>query len=195
MKNEVWKDIEGYEGLYQVSNLGNVKSLDTVINCKGAKGISYHLRKGRILKKAINTKGYYYVNLSKNSKVKNTSIHKIVAKTFINNPNNYICVNHKDGDKLNNCVENLEWCTYSHNNKEAYKQGLKKPTWKNKTNKYHPLSKIVYQYDMEGNFIKEWDNASEIKRQLGYCSENIRSCCKGKRKKAHNFIWKYKENI
>ena len=192
---EIWKDIKGYEGLYQVSNLGNVRSLDILINCKGARGIDKHIRKGRILKKVINTKGYYYINLSKKSKIKNTRVHRLVAKAFIENPNNYKIINHIDGNKLNNRVDNLEWCTFSHNNKDAYKQGLKKPTWKGKYNNLHPLSKKVCQYDLEGNFIKEWDNASDIKRQLGYCAENIRNCCKGRRKKAHNFMWKYKEKI
>lgn len=190
---EIWKDIKGYEGLYQVSNLGNVKSLDAIINCEGAKGIKCHLRKGRILKKAINNKGYYYVNLSKNSKVKNIKIHKIVANTFINNSNNYNCVNHIDGNKLNNFVENLEWCSYSHNNKEAYRLNLKKPVWKGKINKEHPLSKEVYQYDLRGNFIKKWDNANDVKRKLGICAENIRSCCNGKKKTCNNYIWKYGE--
>lgn len=192
---EIWKDIEGYEGLYQVSNLGNVKSLDCRVNFKDNSQNYKRLKKGKILKKTINTKGYYYVNLSKQSKVKNIKIHRLVANAFVSNPNNYNIVNHIDGNKLNNRFDNLEWCTFSHNNKEAYKQGLKTPTWKNKIDKLHPLSKPIYQYDLEGNFIKRWDNANQIKRNLGFVAENIRNCCNGRRKKAHNFIWKYEKNV
>lgn len=122
---EIWKDIEEYEGLYQVSNLGNVKSLDTIINCKGAKNIDTHIRKGRLLKQNKTTTGYYYVNLSKNAKAKPLIVHRLVAKAFIPNINNYPIINHIDGNKLNNNVENLEWCDYSHNIKEAYRIGLR----------------------------------------------------------------------
>lgn len=100
--------------------------MDTIINCDGAKGISKHKRYGRILKQRKNMKGYYYVNLSKNGKVKNTRVHRIVAQAFIPNHNNLLLINHIDGDKENNCVDNLEWCDYSHNIKEAYRIGLRK---------------------------------------------------------------------
>ena len=125
MNKEIWKDIPNYEGLYQISNFGKIRSLDAIINCKGAKNIDRHLRKGKILKQVINTKGYYYVNLSKKSKVQNIRVHRLVALVFLDNPNSYRCINHIDGNKLNNNVANLEWCTYSHNLKEAYRIGLR----------------------------------------------------------------------
>ena len=190
---EIWKDIENYEGLYQVSNWGNVRSLDTLINCKGAKNIDKHIRKGRILKKYIGTTGYYTVNLSKNSKIKLARVHRLVAKTFIKNPKNHYCVNHKDGNKLNNKVENLEWCDFAFNNKEAYRLNLKQNKYKGKYGKDAQFSKPVIQYSKEAKIIKIWDNAEQVARELGYCANNIRAVCRGKRKKANGFIWKYKE--
>ena len=104
---EIWKDIEGYEGLYQVSNLGIVKSLPR----------QYKNRKcnERIKSPSLAGKGYYRVSLCKNGIIKYYYIHQLVAKTFIPNPNNYKLVNHKDENKLNNCVDNLEWCDYKYN--------------------------------------------------------------------------------
>ena len=100
--NEIWKDIEGYEGLYQVSNLGRVKNI----------------KRNRLLKPlSDNTGGYLRVCLyDKNLKMSHKSVHRLVAKAFISNPNNLECVNHKDEDKTNNVVSNLEWCTTKHNN-------------------------------------------------------------------------------
>lgn len=193
MNKEIWKPIKGYEELYEVSNLGNVRSLTTIINCKGAKGIDTHIRNGKVLSKAIGTTGYYIVVLSRNSKTKQVRIHRLVAEAFLDNPNNYPCVNHIDGNKLNNNVDNLEWCTHSHNNKEAYRLGLKKSTWGGVINKDNPNSKPLLQFDLNGNFIREWESAAQVKRELGYCAENIRNCCKGRRPKANGYLWEYKK--
>ena len=109
---EVWRDIKGYEGLYQVSNLGRVKSLERYV-----KGI-YGLRKvqQKIMSIArIRTNGYMQVHLTKNGIAKKYQVHRLVAEAFIPNPNNLPIVNHKDENKINNCVWNLEWCTYSYN--------------------------------------------------------------------------------
>ena len=190
---EKWKDIDEFKGLYQVSNLGNVRSLDAIINCKGANNIDSHIRKGRLLKKYKGTTGYYYVNLSKDSKVKLSQVHILVAKAFIPNPEKYKLINHKDGNKLNNAVDNLEWCDYSHNIKEAYRIGLRKNKYKGKYGKEAQFSKPLLQFSIDGKFIKEWENASQVNRELGYCAENIRSVCKGRRKIANGYKWKYKE--
>ena len=190
---EIWKDIKGYEGLYQVSSLGNVRSLDTMINCKGAKNIDKHLRKGKVLKKYIGTSGYYTINLSKNSKIKVYRVHRLIANAFIPNINNLPLINHKDGNKLNNNINNLEWCTYAYNNKEAYRIGLKVGAEKGKYGKYSKFSKPLLQYSVNGELIKEWENAEQVKRELGYCPENIRNVCNGRRKIANGYIWKYKE--
>lgn len=104
---EIWKDIRGYEGYYQVSNFGNVRSVDRVdSHCRNLKG--------RILKLSNGT--YKSVTLSTNNVCKNHSVHRLVAEAFIPNPNNLPCINHKDEDKHNNNVNNLEWCTYGYNN-------------------------------------------------------------------------------
>lgn len=158
---EIWKDIKGYEGLYQVSNLGRVKSL----------------KKSKIITPKL-IHSYFSVILYNKKNYKNFRIHRLVAQAFISNPNNYPQVNHIDGNKLNNVLENLEWCTQSHNMKEAYRIGLEKP------------QKIkVNQYDLFGNFIKTWDSIKNI--EIFYNNRHISDCCKGKRKTACGYIWKY----
>lgn len=110
---EEWKPVEEFEGLYEVSNFGRVRSL----NHKRANRYSYYIQKGRILKSGLNKKtGYWTVVLSKNGKYFTKRVHQLVAKAFIPNPNNYPCVNHKDENKNNNKFDNLEWCTYKYNN-------------------------------------------------------------------------------
>lgn len=112
---KIWRDIPGYEGLYQVSSLGRVKRLNS--RC----GAIY--RKEHLLKPFIRDR-YKSVRLSKNNRVKNYNIHVLVAKTFISNPNNYEVINHIDGDKFNNIISNLEWCTQSHNCNHAVKNDI-----------------------------------------------------------------------
>ena len=109
---EIWKNIKGYENLYEVSNYGNVRSLDHYRNNNN--GIAF--QKGKILKPGIQNTGYASVVLSKEGKTKCYKVHRLVAETFIPNTNNYKCVNHKDENKLNNMVENLEWCNHEYNN-------------------------------------------------------------------------------
>lgn len=112
LPNEVWKDIPDYEGIYQVSNKGRIKSLARIVgNCK---------RKDKIIVPKDNGSGYYKVNLYKNGKHKNHYVHKLVASVFINNENNKPCINHKDYNRKNNNVENLEWVTYKENNNYSY---------------------------------------------------------------------------
>lgn len=120
---EVWKDIKGYEGLYQISNLGNVKSLDRKVNAKNNKK---RLIKGTFLKLRFNNRNYNIVSLYKNNIQEVRFIHRLVAETFIPNPENKPEVNHIDGDKQNNKIDNLEWCTRTENNKHAWKTGLNK---------------------------------------------------------------------
>lgn len=116
---EIWKDVKEYEGLYQVSNYGRVKSI-SYFNHANKK--SYP--RNKILKPLKNEKGYLRIDLAKNGKSKKVRIHRLVAQTFISNPNNYQEVNHIDGNKQNNRVDNLEWCTHSYNMKHAVKLGL-----------------------------------------------------------------------
>ena len=159
--DEIWKDKKDYEGHYQVSNLGRVKSI------KFGKEI--------ILKQKING-GYYSVNLSKNGIVKTYFVHRLVAEAFIPNPNNYKEVNHKDEDKSNNIVTNLEWCDRKYN--------------QNYGTKNEKFSKKVYQYTLDGQFVKEWPSTMDCGRN-GYIQQAISSCCLGKLKTYKGFIWSY----
>lgn len=168
---EIWKDIEGYEGLYQVSNLGRVKSLPRNTNNQ--------YKNGLVKKNIVRGKGYYYVNLY-NKSTKLFTIHKLVAEAFIPNPNNLPCVNHIDGNKLNNKIDNLEWCSYSNNEIHAYNNDLKAPIFKK-----------VNQYDLNGNFIKTWNSIKEA--QTFFKTTHIGECCRGKRNQTKNYIWRYAE--
>lgn len=165
---EIWKDIEGYEGLYQVSNMGRVKSV----------------RKNIILRGGI-TSGYKRVLLCTNNIPKGYYIHRLVANAFIPNPNNYPIVNHKDENKLNNCVDNLEWCTQKHN--VNYGTGIAK--------RARSQSKKVLQFKPDGTFVKEWKSINDIERITGYSSGHISRCCRNIRKTAYGYIWKYKKEI
>lgn len=109
---EIWKDIEEYEGLYQVSNLGRVRSLDRVVEGKSS---SIRLHRGKILSPGVNSTGYYMVVLCKDGHTHAYTIHRLVSNTFIPNPNNYTHINHKDENKLNNNIKNLEWCSHQYN--------------------------------------------------------------------------------
>ena len=140
---EVWKDIKGYEGLYQISNYGNVRSLDKIIVDKYKK----YLMKGKQLKLNIRNT-YYVINLVKNKKRKSFQVHRLVAEAFLSNPNNYKIVNHKDENPLNNNVDNLEWCTQKHNvNHSKYKMCHIKNTKlpKNTNEKYIQLRYKKYR--------------------------------------------------
>lgn len=184
MTEEIWKSIEGYEGLYEVSNLGNVRSLN------------YNKTKQtKLLTPTIDRYGYYHLILRKNGKRKGFTVHRLVAQAFIPNLNNYPQINHKDENKTNNCVDNLEWCTNEYNcnygtRNERITQKQGKP-WLGKLGKDNPTSKQIHQYDIEGNLIKTWDSATVIHRELGFDNSYISACARGKHKSAHGFIWKY----
>ena len=137
---EEWRDIKGYEGAYQVSSYGRIRSLDRIVERKTGN----YKHKGRILKQNDDTHGYLKVNLTKHDKKKTFKVHRLVAQAFIPNPNNYTVINHKDENKTNNKVENLEWCTSKYNNnygtiqkrhsetkKKLFKEGKIKP-WNKK---------------------------------------------------------------
>lgn len=175
---EVWKDIKGYEGYYQISNLGNVKSCNRQIKrLNHLKNLKEKLKKSTLDKGT----GYYCVVLSKNNKRNKCYIHRLVAEAFIPNPDNLPFVNHKDETRTNNRIENLEWCTPLYNN--TYGTLLKRLK--------NLKGKIIYQYDLEGHFIKKWESSMEISRTLKLSQSNIIKCCKGKRNKVGGFIWRY----
>ena len=167
MKKEYWKPVVGYEGHYQISNFGRVKSI------KFGKEI--------ILKQHKDKFGYLYVDLYKNNIKKKYKVHRLVAEAFLPNPYNLLQVNHRDENKLNNNVDNLEWCTNEYN--------INYGTRTERVSK--KLSKPVLQFTLDGEFIREWASAMECKRN-GYNQGDVTLCCQGKRKTHNGFIWKYK---
>lgn len=177
---EIWKDVIGWEGLYQVSNLGNVRTL--------------HYKKPYPRKLSKSKKGYLRVNLSQNKKYKYYSVHRLVAEAFIPNPNNLPQINHKDENRTNNRVDNLEWCTnkyncnYGHHCENVGKSRKgKKPTSSHVENirKSHALvqGKKVNQYLPDGTFVRSYDSMGEAARSLNTYTSYISLYCLGKRKK------------
>lgn len=175
---EIWKNIKDYEGLYQVSNFGNVRRIGNYKN-------QYSEWKSFKKLKLSNRKGYLYAVLYKNGISTHFLVHRLVAETFINNCDNSNEVNHLDGNKQNNNINNLEWCSHSKNILHAYKTGLHKTNYIHGNN----LPRQVIQYDLNGNFIKKWKSISEAEKILNI--RHISECCRNIRKKSHNFIWRY----
>lgn len=182
---EVWKDITGYEGLYQISNLGRVKS--------------FWNTKEKILMNLKDNFGYLKVCLCKDGKKKQFKVHKLVAEAYIPNIENKKEVNHINGNKADNRAENLEWCTRSENMKHAYKNGLQKPTEKQKQaiKKYckENKTKKIIQLDNNGDFIKEWNSGIEVEMNLGINRKNISQCLTKRSKTAGGFKWEYKKEV
>ena len=177
LEKEVWKDIEGYESLYKVSNFGRIKN-----------------RKDKILQNIKSNKqlenSYEQISLSKKNIIANNLIHRLVAKHFIPIPEHLkdipieeLQVNHKDENKTNNCADNLEWCTAQYNNTYG--------------TKIERISKIVYQYDLDGNFIREWKSTREIERELKISHSAISECCNNKthHNTVYGYLWKYKKDV
>lgn len=193
MEFEQWKDIDGYEGLYQISNYGRVKSLPKSWLLTNNFGTHWVTKEERILSPIINNKGYYVVSLVKDKRKKQFRIHQLVATHFLKNEKADNCINHIDGNKLNNYFENLEYCTQSHNIKEAYRLGLKKPN-KNMLGRLDdlcPNSIPINQYTLDGVFIRRWNSAREAMRQMGKKSNKIYLCCKHKKSQMYGYKWEY----
>ena len=180
---EIWKDIKDYEGLYQISNFGRVKSLRRLITNQYN---SFYIEE-KILKNWKNNKGYCLVTLCKNGTQKKIQVHRLVALHFLPNPGNLPEVNHKDENPQNNIVTNLEWCDRLYN--VRYGTGIERQ--KKKQLNDIKKSKRVLQYDLEGNLIREWASAMECGRN-GYNYGHVADCCRGERKTHKGFIWRYK---
>lgn len=175
MKEEIWKDIVGYEGLYQISNLGRIKRIlfiNNKVTCK----------KEHIISQQINKKNRCYASLYKNNKRKNCIVHRLVATAFIPNPNDLPQINHIDGNPRNNNINNLEWCTASYNNKHAYVNELNNLKAYNNKRK-----KIIIRSDG-----KEYDcvYSASIDMEVSPCS--IRDCLKKRIKTCKGYSFKYK---
>lgn len=181
MEEEIWKDIPGYEGVYQVSTFGNVDSLNYNHTGKRARRIP---RTGR--------GGYLYLNLHKNGKTKTMKIHRLVALAFLPNNENLPQINHKDENKANNRVENLEWCDSSYNNK--YGSRPRKVLDAYRRNGSCVAERPVIKIDKFGTIIDEYISISDAARQEGVRRETLRDCVLGRSKTCHGFIWKYKQN-
>ena len=173
---EVWKDIKDYEGLYQVSNLGNVRSLDKILKAyiKNQKNI---IRKGKKLKPRYDKKGYQMVVLYKNGIGKNFKVHRLVAEAFIPNPNNLPQINHKDETKRNNIFTNLEWCDCKYNNNYGNHK-----TFGNKK---------VIMLDKNNNKINIFDSVNEASKKTNIIATSIGKCCNKKQKTAGGYVWEY----
>ncbi|WP_295902914.1 NUMOD4 domain-containing protein [uncultured Alistipes sp.] len=183
---EIWQDIPEYEGLYQVSNTGKIRSLDRISrhNCRSFRSI-----KGRILKPFPVQGGYLAVYLCRDGIKRSFKVHRLVAFAFCPNPQKE--VNHKDGNRQNNNVSNLEWCSRSENNRHSYAiLGRKSPNL-GKINNLSPLSKRVKQISLDGKILKIWDSTMAIERALKYSSANIAACCRLKFRTMYGYIWRY----
>lgn len=169
MFNEIWKDVVGFEGLYEVSNHGRVRRADTK----------------RMKATPLNVYGYPQVNLYKDGVSHLSRVHRLVAIAFIPNPDGFDCINHKDENPTNNNVSNLEWCDRAYNNNYG--------THNRKIAVSH--SKAVLQYNLNGVFAREWLSATQASRELGIPQMSINSCClhKPKYNQAKGFLWKYKD--
>ena len=166
---EIWKDVKGFENLYKISNCGNVFS------CKY----------GRMLKPAERG-GYLRVTLTKDKKQNRCSIHRLVAENFLNNKGNKTQVNHKDGNKKNNHINNLEWVTNKENCNHAVKHDL-----------FHKRkNKKILQFSLDGKFIKRWDALCDIQDELGLNKKTIwETLNDNRRTQSHGFRWKYEEEV
>ena len=177
---EIWKDIPGYEGLYQVSNLGNVRSL------------RYGNRdEVRELFLKPHTNGYLQVELHKNGKRKMFTVHRLVAKAFVDGYDEGLMVNHIDENKKNNVATNLEWVSASQNvlHSISHRKVVKTRNYP----KFHPRTdkRPVVQMSLDGEPIKHWSSTIEVKEKLGYSDWSVKQCCRGNRQTAYGYKWQY----
>ena len=178
MKNEEWRDVVGYEGRYQVSSMGRVKSLERKFPIWHG---GERIQKERILKQAVTHNGYLRVTLYTGNKPKTLKVHRLVCQAFHENPDNKPQVNHINEIKTDNRASNLEWATARENSNFG--------TRNERVAKAR--SKPVAQYAQDGELIKVWPSTMEVERQAGFSNGNISQAANGKYKHAYGYIWKY----
>ena len=167
MNKEIWKDIKGYEGLYQVSNLGNIRNLHNARKLQD---------KSTIKKQQLTAKGYMRVPLYNGNKCKHYMVHRLVYEAFKGKIKRGYEINHKDYDRTNNNIDNLEEMTHSDNIR-------------------YSKAKAILQLDLNGNLIKEWNCIREMTRQIGIDHRQVCDCLLGRQRTCHGYRWKYKEEI
>lgn len=180
---EVWKDVEEFEGRYEVSNRGAVRSwVDKHGNRR---------TEPKALKPRKDHKGYLFVTLCKDGKMKNFRIHRMVAWAFVPNPQNLPQVNHLNEDKTDNRACNLEFCTQTYNNNYGtHNEKIAKARLN------HPaMSRPVLQFSPSGNLVKEWPSLMEVQRQTGWRHGHISRCCHGKCQSAYQHVWRYSDDV
>lgn len=177
---EIWKQIEGYDN-YMVSNLGRVKSLK--------------FGKEKVLKYGKDSGGYLTICLCKDGKVKRFLIHRLIAKTFLPNPDNKPCIDHINTNRSDNRVNNLRWATYKDNSNNPITKEKMSVNNGNlgKFGKLNPNHKPILQFDLNGNFIRRWESAMDIERELNISHSQIAACCRGKIKTSYGYKWGYVE--
>ncbi|WP_286777107.1 NUMOD4 domain-containing protein [Sphingobacterium sp. UBA2074] len=190
MNNEIWRDIPGYEGIYQSSTKGFIRSLDRLL--KNSKG--QFIKKGSIKSLNKSKNGYLSVDLYRDNKRQTLLIHRIIAITFINNTKNADTVNHINGDKYDNDVNNLEWCTYSENHKHSYEKLGRIAGMKGKRNELNTNSKPIIMINSNDEIVHTFPSIMEAARVLDISSSRIVSNLKGRSKTCINHYFKYKNN-
>lgn len=184
--SEKWLAVKGFESNYSISSLGRCRSISKWINSKNQ---SIAFKAGRILKPKTSKTGYLQLCLCVDNKRTHISVHRLVALAFLPNPNNYPQVNHINGIKTDNRIENLEWCTAYDNIMHALETGLNVMP----TGAAHPHSKGVNQYDMNGKFIRTFGSAREAERETGITQAGISACCR--KKSGHHSAGGYKWDL
>lgn len=175
---ETWKDIVGYETYYQVSNIGRVKRLERITETD----TGFRKLPGKTLSLIKSRRGYESIMLSKNNVQRVFRVHRLVAFSFIPNPENKKTVNHKNGVRHDNRVENLEWCTTSENHIHAFRV----------LNRFHGNRKPIIKLSLSGEFIKEYDSTFQAARELKRSNKNISNCLRNESHTAYGYKWKFK---